>query len=84
MPQYATSTGLNPLLLLFVRLVWGWGFFPAGWGKLGNLEQVTGFFTDLGIPAPGVQAVFVALWKRPVDYCSLWVFFPVLFRSHSS
>jgi putative oxidoreductase len=49
------------LLLLFVRLVWGWGFFQAGWGKLGNLEQVTGFFTELGIPAPGFQAVFVAL-----------------------
>jgi putative oxidoreductase len=48
------------LLLLFVRLVWGWGFFQTGWGKLGNLERVTGFFTELGIPASGFQAVVVA------------------------
>ena len=64
------------LLLLFVRLVWGWGFFQTGWGKLGNLERVTGFFTELGIPAPGFQAVVVALWKRRADSCSSSVSYP--------
>ena len=32
----------------------------TGWGKLHSLERVTNFFTSLGIPAPGVNAVFIA------------------------
>lgn len=35
-------------------------FVQTGWGKLHNLEQVTGFFTQLGLPAPGFHAVLVA------------------------
>jgi putative oxidoreductase len=35
-------------------------FVHSGWGKLHNLEQVTGFFTDLGLPAPGFHAVLVS------------------------
>jgi putative oxidoreductase len=45
---------------LIVRLTVGLVFVVSGWGKLHNLEQVTGFFTDLGIPAPGAQAAFVS------------------------
>jgi putative oxidoreductase len=40
-----------------MRLYWGWQFFLTGQGKLMNLEQVTGFFTDLGIPMPYFNAV---------------------------
>lgn len=47
-------------LLLFVRLYWGFQFMQAGWGKLHNLAHVAGFFTSLGIPAPGPTALFVA------------------------
>ena len=47
-------------VLLFARLTIGWGFFQAGKGKLGRLDQVTGFFESLDIPAPGFHAVMVA------------------------
>lgn len=50
---------LQPLLLLAIRLYWGWQFFETGKGKLMNLEKVTGFFTGLGIPFPHEQAIMV-------------------------
>jgi putative oxidoreductase len=52
---------LQSPLLLAVRLYWGWQFVQIGWGKLGNLEKVTGYFTQLGIPAPGPTAVFISV-----------------------
>jgi putative oxidoreductase len=45
---------------LLARLVVGVVFVQSGWGKLHNLPQVVAFFTQLGIPAPSVQAPFVA------------------------
>src|SRR5579885_2095172 len=33
----------------------------TGWGKLQDLGKVAGFFASLGIPAPGVNAVFISL-----------------------
>jgi putative oxidoreductase len=42
------------------RIAVGWVFVVTGWGKLHNLEQVTQFFTELGIPFASVQAPFVA------------------------
>jgi putative oxidoreductase len=47
------------LLLLLVRLHWGWQFFLSGKGKLLNHDRVTEFFSGLGIPAPGFNAWFV-------------------------
>lgn len=47
----------SPLVL---RLVVGYVFLTAGWGKLNNLEQTTGFFTQLGIPMAGIMTPFVA------------------------
>ena len=49
----------SPFLLL-VRLYWGWQFATTGWGKVTNIEKVVGFFTDLGIPAPSLNAHFVS------------------------
>jgi putative oxidoreductase len=46
---------------LAVRLVVGVAFILTGKGKLGDLDKVTGFFTDLHIPFPHANAVFVAL-----------------------
>ncbi|MFZ0477856.1 MAG: DoxX family protein [Terriglobales bacterium] len=51
---------LQSPLLLVVRLYWGWQFFQAGWGKLGNIQKVIGFFTSLGIPLPALNAYFVS------------------------
>lgn len=48
---------LQSPILLGLRLYWGWQFFLTGQGKLMNLEQVTSFFTDLGIPMPYFNAV---------------------------
>jgi putative oxidoreductase len=52
---------LQSPFLLAVRLYWGWQMAQTGWGKLMDLSKVTAFFTQLGIPAPGVNAVFIAL-----------------------
>ena len=53
----ASLAFLAPLL---TRLVLGFGFHATGHGKLQNLAKVTGFFTDLGIPFPHANAVFIA------------------------
>jgi putative oxidoreductase len=45
---------------LAVRIVIGILFVTTGWGKLHNLEKVTGFFAELHIPAPHFNAVLVA------------------------
>lgn len=50
-------TWLFPLL---ARITVGWIFFQSGWGKLHNLEMVTDYFTELGIPAPAIQATFAS------------------------
>jgi putative oxidoreductase len=44
---------LSPAL---ARLTVGLVFFQSGWGKLHALDQVTQYFTELGIPAPALQA----------------------------
>jgi putative oxidoreductase len=44
------------LLLLALRLYWGFVFFMAGWGKLHNIPNVTEFFQSLNIPLPGLNA----------------------------
>jgi putative oxidoreductase len=50
---------LQSLLLLVIRLYWGWEFFLTGKGKLMDLEKPTGFFQSLGIPFPHEQAILV-------------------------
>jgi putative oxidoreductase len=48
---------LAPLL---TRVVLGQSFYHTGLGKLMDLGKVTGFFTDLGIPFPALNAAFVS------------------------
>jgi putative oxidoreductase len=50
-------TLLQSLLLLVVRLYWGWEFFLTGKGKLMDLQKPTEYFQSLGIPLPQVSAV---------------------------
>jgi putative oxidoreductase len=52
-------------LLLAVRLYWGWQFWQSGWGKLMNIPHVTEYFTSLGVPAPAMNAHFIA-WLEAV------------------
>lgn len=50
----------EPVAQVVTRIAFGQAFAITGWGKLHNLENVTRFFADLGIPAPSVQAPFIA------------------------
>src|ERR1700741_361211 len=54
------ASSLESPFLLGVRLYWGWQFMQAGWGKLHDIGKVIGFFTELGIPAPMLNAYFVS------------------------
>jgi putative oxidoreductase len=54
------ASGLQSPFLLAIRLYWGWQFMQAGWGKLSDIHKVVGFFTQLGIPAPALNAWFVS------------------------
>jgi putative oxidoreductase len=60
----AANACQSPLLLI-VRLYWGWQFWQAGWAKLMDIPKVVGFFTDLGVPAPALNAHFIA-WLEVV------------------
>ncbi|MBW4028622.1 MAG: DoxX family protein [Acidobacteria bacterium] len=51
---------LQSPFLLAVRLYWGWQFAQTGWGKLHNLEKITGFFSTLNIPFPAFNAHFIS------------------------
>src|ERR1700722_9072589 len=53
-------SSLQSPFLLAVRLYWGWQFMQAGWGKLHDIGKVVSFFTNLGIPAPALNAYFVS------------------------
>jgi putative oxidoreductase len=48
---------LGPLIM---RLVVGYTFMLAGWGKLTNLSQVIPNFVEWGIPFPNILTPFVA------------------------
>ncbi len=39
-------------LLLLLRLVYGFMFAQAGWGKLSHFDQSVAYFSSLGMPAP--------------------------------
>lgn len=50
----------QPAALLLARLSVGLVFVSTGWGKVHDIPKVTGFFQELHIPAPGLNAVVVA------------------------
>ena len=52
------ASWLPPLL---IRLCLAAVFIPSGWGKLHDLQKVTDFFTELGIPWPHLNAAVVAV-----------------------
>lgn len=55
-----SSEALSWLPQTLARLAIGWVFVQSGWGKLNNLPKVIDYFGTLGIPAPHLQAPFVA------------------------
>jgi putative oxidoreductase len=48
---------LQSPFLLIIRLYWGWQFFLTGRGKLMHLDKTAGFFANLHIPMPHLNAV---------------------------
>lgn len=73
------------LFLLAVRVVWGWGFFETGKGKLMHWDRTVGFFTDLGIPFPSVNAAVASSTEMIcgllllAGVCSRLVAIPLIF-----
>ncbi len=72
---------LAPLL---GRLAVGLLFASTGWGKLHSLDKVTQFFTELHIPAPGLNAVVVAYseficgWLLVIGLCTRFATVPLI------
>lgn len=60
---------LHSVLLLILRLVWGGMFMQTGWGKWHDIPKVVGFFTDLGIPFPLLNAYVVATTELVGGLC---------------
>lgn len=56
----AVAEGLQAFLLLAIRLIYGYMFFLAGFGKFGYMASVASSFEGLGIPFPTWNAYFVA------------------------
>jgi putative oxidoreductase len=54
------ANSLQSPFLLLIRVYWGWLFLQSGIGKFSHIEKVVSFFTDLGIPAPTLNAYFNA------------------------
>ena len=54
------SSSLSWVPLTAARVTLGLVFVQSGWGKLQHLPKVIGYFASLGIPAPQIQAPFVA------------------------
>jgi len=48
---------LGPLV---ARITLGVLFMSTGWGKVHSLAKVTAYFSELGIPFPGIQAPMVS------------------------
>ena len=57
---HSVASKLDWLPGLVSRLTIGGIFIQTGWGKITHLDKVINFFTSLGIPAPRLQAPFVA------------------------
>jgi putative oxidoreductase len=60
--DYALSVArrLDWLAPFVGRITLGVLFASTGWGKLHNLDKVSAFFAELGIPAPGLNAHVVS------------------------
>ena len=54
------SSSLAWLPSVAARVALGTVFVQSGWGKLHDLPRVVEYFASLGIPAPQLQAPFVA------------------------
>src|SRR5258707_5796480 len=68
-------SSLQSVMLLAVRLYWGFQFAQTGWGKLHNLARITGFFASLNIPFPGFTAPFISTLEFVGGILLIWGLF---------
>lgn len=54
-----SARAAEPYFWLLVRVAVGATFASTGLGKLAHLDRTVGFFRELGIPAPELQAPFI-------------------------
>jgi putative oxidoreductase len=79
------GTAIQPVVLLAIRLYWGWSFFRTGLGKLQHLDKITEFFAGLGIPMPHANALVAGSVECfgglliLVGFCSRLVAIPLIF-----
>lgn len=52
---------LQTILLLVLRIYWGYEFFITGRGKLLNIDRTAEFFTSLNIPLPLLNAYMAGI-----------------------
>ena len=57
---YKIQYMVGSVVILLMRLYWGYLFFQAGYGKLGGIDNVVTFFESLGIMYPLYNAWAVA------------------------
>lgn len=57
------------LLLLALRLYWGWGFQSTGLGKFINHAEVAHYFSTIGVPAPELMVWVVAAIEFVGGWC---------------
>ncbi|MBS4168440.1 DoxX family protein [Parachlamydia sp. AcF125] len=50
---------LQDVLLLVIRLFWGYSFFTIGYGKLASIGSASAFFASYGFPFPTFSAYLV-------------------------
>lgn len=67
----AIGTGLQPVILLAMRLYWGWEFFTTGLGKLSDIGAISDYFQTLGIPLPMLNAYMAATTECVGGLCLL-------------
>lgn len=65
----AFGNSIQSLLLLVMRLFWGYQFFKSGWGKLQDIPSVAGFFESLSIPFPVFNAYLVGYVEAVGGLC---------------
>ena len=54
------AENVAPIAALATRLAYGKQFMVTGWGKWNHLDDITQFFTTLGLPMPRANAMLVA------------------------
>jgi putative oxidoreductase len=78
-----SASVLQSLLLVVIRLYWGWEFFLTGKGKLMGLQKPTEYFQSLGIPFPHAQAMLAGATEcfggllLLVGFCSRLISIPL-------